>query len=107
MYLPSFIMAIRKTLTSIVLAGALALGLAGCKEDSSQNQPKQNLFPYTQAGQIAEIPSDYYDGSTGLAAADFDGDGDIDLATVRNLIEGGKVFLYRNDGVDKLIESKK
>ena len=39
------IMAIRKTLTSIVLAGALALGTAGCSEDRSR---------YVYGGKIGE-----------------------------------------------------
>ena len=106
MYPPSFSMTIRKTLTSIVLAGALALGVAGCKDDN-QKQPEQKIFPYTNAGQIAEFPSGRIDEAIGLAAADFDGDGDIDLAFVSGYQNRGKVFLYRNDGSDNFVNTSK
>ena len=86
-------MTLRKTLTSIVLAGALALGSIGCDQREEPN------YPYKRAGQIAKIPSTDVSvghGGIGLAAADFDGDGDIDLAVMKSY--HGDVILYKNDG---------
>ena len=46
---------------------------------------------------IAEIKTDYENGGIGLAAADFDHDGDVDLALVKH-VDGGKVVLLENKG---------
>ena len=50
---------------------------------------------YTASGQIGQVTCGFY--GIGLAAADFDSDGDVDLAMVKYK-EGGRVFLYKNDG---------
>ncbi|MBS3122384.1 VCBS repeat-containing protein [Candidatus Woesearchaeota archaeon] len=64
--------------------------------------PKQNILTdkiaYKLAGQIAEFPRDSHKEKVGLAASDFDKDGDIDLAVMKVLGNRGKVFLYKNEG---------
>ena len=53
-------------------------------------------------GPIARVPLPAHRGAMGLAAADFDNDGDIDLATVKNYgTDKGDITLYLNDGSDK------
>lgn len=52
---------------------------------------------------IAEIKTDYENGGIGLAAADVDRDGDIDLISVRHL-DQGRIWLHRNDGAGHFAE---
>ena len=63
MYLLSFIMTIRKTLTSIVLAGALALGVAGCKDNVQNNSRPSTAQEYAQRAEsnnnMLRISMDY------------------------------------------------
>lgn len=65
---------------------------AGCRDsgDNANASAKANRV-------IAEIKTDYENGGIGLAAADFDHDGDIDLISIRHL-DQGKIWLHRNDG---------
>ncbi len=79
-------MTMRKTLTSIVLAGALVLGVVGCKEGSQNNKQSSNP-PYIQL-----------DGGYGatMAAADFDGDNIPEILHNRG---DGKVFLYKRNNL--------
>ncbi|MBT3416767.1 VCBS repeat-containing protein [Candidatus Woesearchaeota archaeon] len=89
-------MKLNKTLKGIVLAGALTTSLIGCKQDTQD----QTHFTYNLEGKIANVPLPSNRGAMGLAAADFDNDGDIDLATVKNYgTDKGIVSLYRNDGL--------
>jgi hypothetical protein len=62
-----------------------------------QAPPEEKQFPFTMARVIADIGTDHENGGIGLAATDYDGDGDIDLIGLRHL-DKGKILLYKNDG---------
>ena len=65
-------MTMRKTLTTIVLAGALALGVTGCKDDNPESQRK------SRPSHFATVPMSHQTGVS-ITSGDFDGDGNLDL----------------------------
>ena len=88
-------MRLNKTLTGILFASTLGSSMIGCKNE----QHEINNFNYTLDKTITEVPLPSYRGAMGLAAADYDGDGDIDILTVKNYgKDKGSVSLYINEG---------
>ena len=75
-----------------LLVSFLLTAMIGC---SGPGNPAG--FPDEAGRVIAAIKTDYENGGIGLAAADFDRDGDIDLISVRHL-DQGRIWLHRNDG---------
>jgi len=90
-----------KNLTGIVFASALTAALCGC-----QNEQKEVInSPFSLDEKIAEVELPKYKGAMGLGAADFDGDGDIDIIGVTNYgKDKGSVLIYRNNGLGKFIK---
>ncbi len=86
-------MAFKKTLTSLVLAGALALGLAGCKQKVEKPNPDDfkngQALVYSQKGKFVLM--------------DFDGDKNVDvIATAPNSTLSR--VLYYAPGYEKEID---
>jgi len=89
-------MKLNKTLTGILFASTLGSSMIGCKNE----QHEINNFNYTLDKTITEVPLPSYRGAMGLAAADYDGDGDIDILTVKNYgKDKGSVSLYINENI--------
>ena len=94
-------MKLNKTLKGMIFAGAIGAGIMGC----GSNEPTVLDSPYNLEGKIAEVPLPGYKGAMGLAAADFDNDGYVDLATVKNYgKDKGDVTLYLNNGSGEFIK---
>jgi hypothetical protein len=94
-----------KTIEAIVLIGAL--GLAGCESKSGHlYKAQQNATPTTVSvdnnapaytfndfGHLRTPKQKYGLDDASITSADFDGDGDMDIAIVRS---SGAMFIYEN-----------
>ena len=86
------------------LPKCMVIGLAVIFIQGCQEPPLGKSYSFTADREIAEVKTGHENGGIGLAAADYDQDGDIDLITVRHL-DKGKILLYANDGEGNYTES--
>ncbi|MBR9705174.1 VCBS repeat-containing protein [Candidatus Pacearchaeota archaeon] len=105
-------MAIKKTLTGIVLAGALALGISGCGKDAENGYGKdaekntQNPsteYSFADTGVKGEgLIHTTIGQSLPIASGDFDGDGLNDIVIVDNT---GSIHIHKNLGDGRFRDS--
>ena len=75
----------------------MVLAFAGCKKDESghyipTNTDIENPVEFSQFGYV-KGSYEMLVGDTGITSADFDGDGDIDIAVVDG---SGRMYIYEN-----------